>query len=151
MNDVGQFLLHHPEFDTEVSEFVKASGYLEDYKTERERNLYRLNEILMFTRVIATTNPFQALVEELKKEEGLPERFQGALSVYATYYKINPLEFFKLHIWLYIQLIEELFTRLKVISLTLSKINCAKESEKVEEMAMNCHHVAKKYRVLLTS
>ena len=115
INDINCLLLIHPNFDKEIANFMKQSGYLEFYNYDRGQNPYRYSDKLFICTMLQHSDHYQFLMQELNKEENMFKIYKNNLDGYISHIKAINLECFQLHLELYINLIEEVNARLEVI------------------------------------
>ncbi len=94
--DVMNFIIKYPNASTTVCKFIKKSGYLENYKTEIENNLYRINTDLFMERY----EELNSIPNHVFKEfELIQEYVDRTIKNYITAlnnYKYYPYLYFKL-------------------------------------------------------
>ncbi|CAD7534332.1 hypothetical protein G9455_11570 [Aeromonas hydrophila] len=117
ISDVSQFLINKPRFDHDISSYVRESGYLEFYNCDRSINPYRYEKSLFLNVLACHPEPLAFLEEEYSKEPDLINTYETNLSGYMEYNNQRKLEFFMLHIQLYIHLLSIIHTRLSIIGL----------------------------------
>lgn len=99
-NDVEPFLLKHPVADNIVCKYLKDSGYLENYKIFFENNVYLCDKqkyIEKYNNILIT----YAICNDFKNTIGLTLRALKQCKSYELYYNKKELNFFKLNIELY--------------------------------------------------
>lgn len=130
-NDVTNFLLSYPDADKQVCKFIKNSKFLDTYKIEISENPYYYNLELFIQKFNNNHNQIlNYIIVTLKDMKPTEERFIRNLEFCNKYYLMNgQLEYFRLHINLYINI--------------FSKINIAKY--KIFEDA--CKHISKNIEI----
>lgn len=135
INDVDNFLTSHPEYDNKVAGYMKASGYLEHYNEDTKRNQYRYNEQLFFG-VMTQQNDLQKFLDfELDKEPEMFKRFTTMLAAYVNFLKQKNLEYFRLHVRLYINLLTGVYVRLNVIGASIQRTGDNESFEEIKKLA----------------
>ena len=114
IDDVNTFLLKYPQYDSVVSEFMKGTNYLHFYKHDYDVNPYRYNNKL-YQAVMSTQPDASSFIEEhTDMEPDMFSKYSQNLDGYIKYSRQYKLEFFTLHIQLYVNLIKQLYNRLSV-------------------------------------
>ncbi|PWU28677.1 hypothetical protein DK254_23000 [Pseudomonas sp. RW407] len=135
IQDVGTFLMEHPEYDSEISDYVEKSGYLDFYNTDTLYNPYRYNKEYFLLQLRHIANKEQFLTDEISKEDRLVERYCGMLQDYIDKYKIKKLNFFKINIRLYINLITGIHVRTDVLSHVFSELGYHTSANELHTLA----------------
>ncbi|MFQ1895816.1 YiiX/YebB-like N1pC/P60 family cysteine hydrolase [Aeromonas veronii] len=117
INDVSKFLINKPRFDDDISSYVKESGYLEFYKCDLSINRYRYERPLFLNALAHQPDPLAFLAEEYDKEPDLINNYKTNLLGHIKFNNLRKLDFFMLHIKLYIHLLSVIHTRLSLIGL----------------------------------
>lgn len=133
-NDVNDFLVAHPEYDDQVSEFLKSSGYLEFYTIESRKNPHRYKADLFLARIKRTSEPDEFIDSELSKEPDLFRRYGIMQHSLATLYKETNLTFFRLLVQLYNSMINEILTRITVVKSTLRTLRLNEQANSLNPM-----------------
>jgi hypothetical protein len=94
--DVMNFIIKYPNAGTDVCKFIKKSGYLENYKTEIENNLYRINANLFIERYEELEDIPYHVTEELKLIQEYVDRTIKNYLTALNNYKQFPYQYFKL-------------------------------------------------------
>jgi hypothetical protein len=123
INDVDDFLISHPEFDEEIAQFMKDSGYLDFYNHDTKQNPYRYNEQLFLITMQSQPDYYQFLEQELDKEPDMLNVFANVLDAHIRHVNSINLECFRLHLQLYINLITGIYARLEIIKKAAKYIN----------------------------
>ncbi|MEI8625003.1 YiiX/YebB-like N1pC/P60 family cysteine hydrolase [Pseudoalteromonas sp. B137] len=135
INDVNDFLMLYPEYDTKVAGYMKASGYLEHYNEDTKRNPHRYNEQLFFWAMIQQNDLQKFLDFELDKEPGMFKRFTAMLDAYVNFLKQKNLEYFRLHVRLYINLLTGVYVRLNVIGASMKRTGDNESPEGINKLS----------------
>ena len=116
INDVSDFIKHHPEQDSVVSELVKLSGYLEHYQCDLKLNSYRY-DLEEFIAYFKNKNILieEAVAGELQKEPGMIDHFYRNLTVHTQIYEETNLKYHELHRNLYLNMLLFIKDRLVVM------------------------------------
>lgn len=133
INDVNNFLILHPKYDSIVAAFMKVSGYLEHYNVDSTINHYRYNEKLFIFTMMQQNDPLQFIDNQLDREPEMQKRFTYMMYAYIRLLKQKNLEYFKLHLQLYINLLTEVHVRLHIVSLGVKFISNAELFEGIQE------------------
>jgi hypothetical protein len=135
INDVNEFLISHPEYDSKVVGFMKESGYLEHYNEDTKNNPYRYNEKL-FIVVMNQQLDVQKFIDfQLEKEPEMFKRFTFMLNAYMHFLKKENIEYFRLHLRLYINLLTGVYVRLYMISLGVKFLGDIKGSDDINKLS----------------
>ena len=94
--DVANFIIKHPNANTTVCKFIKKSGYLEDYKTEIESNLYRINTRLFIERYVEIEDIPYYVSEEFEFIQGYVNRIIDKYNVACNVYNHYQHQYFRL-------------------------------------------------------
>ena len=94
--DVANFIIKHPNANTTVCKFIKKSGYLENYKTELESNLYRINTRLFIERYVEIEDIPYYVSEEFEFIQGYVNRIIDKYNVACNVYNHYQHQYFKL-------------------------------------------------------
>ncbi|WP_171040207.1 YiiX/YebB-like N1pC/P60 family cysteine hydrolase [Pseudoalteromonas sp. S2755] len=140
INDVNELLEKYPDLDRDISNFVKTSGYLEHYLFDSKVNPHRYKTEVMKQYLLKFKDPVEFLCSELEKETELFRVYLSNLHGYYAYYKNFPLEFFSLHVCLYLNLMQTIHTRIKVIKnslISLGEVDLARELATLETFCSN--------------
>lgn len=105
MNDVSRLLQVFPEYDDAVSGFVRDSGYLDDYKVDEDINGWRYDPLALFAVMRNSGDPAEVVLRELRKEPSLHRKYIENLFMFLMFATRQPLEYYRLHIALYVNLI----------------------------------------------
>lgn len=115
INDVTELLIHNPELDEEVSQFVSDSGYLDYFDRDRTINYYRYDANLY----LAEWKDSGFIVEIIKGERKINsidyQRFAENYLIAKLNYKNFGLKYTALHIKLYENLLKEVRVKSKVL------------------------------------
>ncbi|MDQ7966670.1 YiiX/YebB-like N1pC/P60 family cysteine hydrolase [Pseudomonas plecoglossicida] len=129
LNDVNSFLLAHPEYDQQISEFMQSSGYLEFYKIESITNPHRYSSKLLIHQLRQIEDPGDYIDDELEKEPGLFRRFGTMQYQLSQLYKEKNLNFFWLQIRLYNNMLKEILIRVSVVRDTYLSLRMPEEAQ----------------------
>lgn len=116
LNDVDEFLLRHPEFDKQISCFIKESGYLDFYNIDRRINPFRYDKQIFLVTMGNQSDVIEFLEEELEKETTLFTKYANNFDEYRAYAQRCNLEYFSLQLRLYLNLISELYVRIDTVA-----------------------------------
>lgn len=94
--DVSNFIIKHPNANTTVCKFIKKSGYLENYKTELESNLYRINTSLFIERYVELEDIPYHVSEEFEFIQRDVNRIIDKYNVACNVYNHYQHQYFKL-------------------------------------------------------
>ncbi|CAB9495814.1 YiiX/YebB-like N1pC/P60 family cysteine hydrolase [Alteromonas macleodii] len=141
LNDVNEFLLKYPEFDEQVSEYVKSSGYLEYYKYDSKVNPYRYNYILFDSVMKEQSDPHAFIISQYEKEPEMLRRFSQCLDGFIAYASQRRLKFYNLHIELYINLLNDIARRIFVISHGLECLGELKTADHLRKTNFFCQRI----------
>jgi hypothetical protein len=94
--DVMNFIIKYPNAGTDVCKFIKKSGYLENYKTEIESNLYRINANLFIERYEELDSIPNHVVKEFELIQEYVDRTIENYIATLNNYKYHPYQYFKL-------------------------------------------------------
>lgn len=124
LNDVDVFMIEYPKYDSEISKYIHDSGYLDHFDSDVAINPYRY-DYKLFRNHIESNNipPEIAVSAELEKEPGLLHRFATNYSGYLNYYNQTKLEYFKIHVTLYKNLLSLSIDRLSILHRIASEEN----------------------------
>ncbi len=114
-NDVVPLLSAHPEYDSQISEYMQDSGYLEFYTIDARKNPFRYKADLFIHQISQVEDMSEAIHEELAKEVNLFNRYASNQHHFCELFKENNLKFFRLHIQLYNNMLSEILLRVLVI------------------------------------
>ncbi|MCS4312437.1 hypothetical protein M2397_002740 [Pseudomonas sp. BIGb0381] len=114
-NDVDPFLSAHPEYDSQISEYMQDSGYLEFYTIDARKNPFRYKADLFIHQISQVEDIDEAIQDELAKEVSLFNRYASNQHHFCEQFKEKNLKFFKLHIQLYNNMLSEILLRVLVI------------------------------------
>ena len=114
-NDVVPLLSAHPEYDSQISEYMQDSGYLEFYTIDARKNPFRYKADLFILQISQVEDMSEAIHEELAKEVNLFNRYASNQHHFCELFKENNLKFFRLHIQLYNNMLSEILLRVLVI------------------------------------
>lgn len=115
LNDVNDLLLKFPQCDKIISSFVKKSGYLSFYEYDIRTNPYRYDDKLFQIAMRHHPDPISFIDDLLEIEANLFPIYAQNLEGFISYAKQQNLEFFRIHIELYTNLIRQLHCRLKAV------------------------------------
>lgn len=115
INDVGEFLLKYPQYDRTVSAFVEDSGYLDFFKIDKTANPHRYSAPLFQLIMLQQPDPLAFIERELDKEPDIFIRYANNLEGYLQKVRKLRLQFFLLHIQLYVNLIKTVHVRMSVL------------------------------------
>ncbi|MGX9764455.1 hypothetical protein [Pseudomonas shahriarae] len=132
LHEVDGFLLAHPEYDIQISNYVGSSGYLEFYTIESRQNPYRY-KVELFMHLLSQIEEQDEFIDaELSKEISIFQRFATMQNYYAEQYETKKLRFFKLQIQLYNNMLSEIFVRVSVVREALIELGLIDEAESLE-------------------
>ncbi|MBH0010994.1 hypothetical protein I6F66_02765 [Pseudoalteromonas sp. NZS100_1] len=136
INDVDDFLITYSEYDLKVARFMKESGYLEHYNEDTKNNPYRYNQQL-FIIVMCQQPDIERFIDfELEKEPEMFKRFSMMLNAYMSFLKKSNIEYFRLHLRLYINLLTGVYVRLLIISCGVKILGDIKSSKDINKLSM---------------
>ena len=113
--DADKFLQVHPEYDDLLSGYLESSGYLEFYTIEARNNPYRYRVDLFFGALSMAEDEEEFVGEELSKEVRIFRRFTIMQHYYAGLFKKTNLNFFRLQLRLYHNMVSEILIRTLVV------------------------------------
>lgn len=131
-HEVDAFLLTHPEYDIQISNFVEDSGYLDFYTIDSRQNPYRYKVELFMDLLSQIDEPGEFIDDELSKEISIFQRFATMQNYFAEQYKTKKLKFFKLQIQLYSNMLSEILLRVSVVRDALIQLGLVEEAESLE-------------------
>lgn len=135
INDVNDFLILHPKYDSKVTKFMKDSGYLEHYNEDTKNNSYRYNEQLFIMVLNQQVDPQSFIDFQLDKEPEMYKRFKYMLYAYMNLLTEHKLESFKLHVRLYIDLLTGVYVRLHIVSLGVKFMRDFEAFESIKKLS----------------
>ncbi|WP_066408246.1 YiiX/YebB-like N1pC/P60 family cysteine hydrolase [Aliarcobacter skirrowii] len=96
-NDVMHFLKKHPKADNTVSEYIQKSGYLENYKGEKDNNPWLFDFDLFIKKYnYDTSHIFSTINEECELIKSYDDRLINNYKASANNFKIFGFNYFKL-------------------------------------------------------
>ena len=141
-DDINKALAMYPNFDLEVCQYIRNSGYLDQYNFDRDENLYRYNSNIFVGRFRKKYNFNDDLVNFEMKINNIV--FRQDINEYRKAKKVHDnlnLKYTKLILELYINLLLEVKTRFEVIaeaSKILGKpdiaIECSEKADAIKEL-----------------
>ncbi|PRN05311.1 hypothetical protein A0O30_08475 [Pseudomonas sp. LLC-1] len=150
LDDVTSLLMAHPEYDLQVSKYMQDSGYLEFYTSEVLQNPFRYKAELLIHQLSQVEDKNQAMYEELKKEVKAFEIYESNQKNFVKLFKEKNLNFFKLNIQLYNNMLSAMLIRTLVVRDALVHYGSLAAAEELEssvrivESAVNEGHMALK-------
>ncbi len=122
LDQVMQHLIGHPEHDKEISEIYKKSGYLDIWEHDPKVNTWRYDGRLFLNMPLPTTELIETEeFEKLGAEQRL-SRFNFNLEQYFNIFKAHKLEYARLHVKLYINLIDSTLENFNAANYVLNNV-----------------------------
>jgi hypothetical protein len=116
INDVPIFLSNCKSLDNTVCNYIRESGYLEHYKIVRKLNPYLYDLILFSSRLKAISIPgYKYISDEFNIEQGLVRLFTSNLLASKENLRLSGLNYFRLHIKLFENILNESKERLGIL------------------------------------
>ena len=151
-NDVEPFLLKHPNADNAVCKFLKSSGYLDNYKIFFENNPYLCDKQKYIQKYNDMYDITYTICNNFKNTQTLTFRAFKQYNNYVLYYKKRRLDFFKLNIQLYKNILQsnrEMYVMFIDILLDAIKANDIKNKNEIIYLRTCIQNLAQKIDDLL--
>lgn len=100
-NDVVLFMRDFPEANDEVVEYIKKSGYLENYKIDKENNPHMYNLDIFISKFQAFDYILFSAVKEYEIISQYKDRHTKSYQIAKNNYHLFPYSYFKLEVDLY--------------------------------------------------
>ena len=113
-SDVPKFLIKHRKEDKVICQFIKHSGYLENYKIEIENNPHMYDINAFITRY--PEDLLEAIIGEFQREPSVINRFTENYLTSIKNYENTSLKYYKLEVNLYKTLLSISMSRLIMLS-----------------------------------
>lgn len=120
LNDLSNYIIENPKFDSQVSKKMKELGYFNLFDEEIIKNPWRY-DYDSFIEFVHEEDKYNLAIQELKNSTEMIERFSYMLSFYVNAHKKRPLEYIELHIQLYRKLCEAMTLNQNVAKAVLAK------------------------------
>lgn len=122
INNVNEFLFNCPQFDSAVCDYVRDSGYLEQYLDDMSINSYRYDKKEFLIKIrLSGSQPAAFVRSELGKEDGLVRRMVMNFHSSKCNYEQTGLSFHALHMELYKNILMLVKKRLDVMAVFAEK------------------------------
>ena len=121
LSELPHFLFKLPQFDSQISKVVLASGYLTLWDIDRVKNPWRYDLNVFCNLPYPENVKYDLAKKEFDSSKGMLERFGAMLDFYTNAHKQHNLEFTKLHRDLYFKMYLGITDNHKVASSYLEK------------------------------